>query len=75
VPRHLLLIVAALLAGCPEERPGTERGIPGERMPPALSVDTAPAPDAGGPSAPSGGGSPAPDAGGGPLPADGGARR
>ena len=41
--RRVLLLAAVLLAGCPEERPGFERRVPGERVPPALSVDTAPA--------------------------------
>jgi hypothetical protein len=45
----LLVVLAALLAGCPEERPGTEKRIPGERVPPALSVEPAPAPDGGPP--------------------------
>jgi type IV pilus biogenesis protein CpaD/CtpE len=45
----LLAVLAALLAGCPEERPGAERQIPGERVPPAVSVDPAPAPDGGAP--------------------------
>jgi hypothetical protein len=38
--RQLALAVAlAVLAGCPEERPGAQRQIPGERVPPAVSLD------------------------------------
>jgi hypothetical protein len=45
--RQLALGLAlALLAGCPQERPGAERQIPGERVPPAVSLDP-PAGDAG----------------------------
>ncbi len=43
----------AALAGCPEERPGAEKQIPAQRVPPAMSIEPTPA-DAGG-SAPDGG--------------------
>jgi hypothetical protein len=33
----------AILAGCPQERPGAEREIPPQRIPPALAVDPQPA--------------------------------
>jgi hypothetical protein len=33
----------AILAGCPEERPGAEREIPHQRVPPAVAVDPQPA--------------------------------
>jgi hypothetical protein len=67
--RRALVAAAALaaLAGCPEERPGTEKRIPGERVPPAMSVDPAPAL-----AAPARAGAGAPDAA---ASADGGARR
>ncbi len=32
-----------LLAGCPQERPGAEREIPPQRVPPAVAVDPQPA--------------------------------
>ena len=35
----LLLAVPALLAGCPQERPGAERQVPTQRVPPAVSVE------------------------------------
>ena len=69
MPRALLAAALVALAGCPEERPGTEKRIPGERVPPAMSVDPAPAPAATGR-----GGGAAPD-GGAAAPADAGARR
>ena len=42
------LVVAAvasitILAGCPQERPGAEREIPPQRIPPAVAVDPQPA--------------------------------
>ena len=33
----------AVLAGCPQERPGAEREIPLQRIPPAVAVDPQPA--------------------------------
>jgi hypothetical protein len=36
------LLVAAL-AGCPQERPGVTREVPRQRVPPAVSLDPAPA--------------------------------
>jgi len=47
-------LAGAALSGCPQERPGAERQIPGERVPPAVSVDLLTA---------DGGPSPATDAG------------
>jgi hypothetical protein len=35
------LAALALLAGCPEERPGAEKQIPAQRVPPAMSVEPA----------------------------------
>ena len=46
VPRLLapiLLAALVLLSGCPEERPGAEKQIPPQRVPPAVSLDPAPA--------------------------------
>jgi hypothetical protein len=34
-----LVAVAALLAGCPQERPGAQRQVPSQRVPPAVSVE------------------------------------
>jgi len=31
-----------ILAGCPQERPGAEREIPPQRIPPAVAVDPQP---------------------------------
>ncbi|GEJ55590.1 hypothetical protein [Anaeromyxobacter diazotrophicus] len=52
------LAALALLAGCPEERPGAEKQIPTQRVPPAMSVEPAPAG-----AAPGDAGTAAPDAG------------
>ncbi len=38
-----LLAGAALLAGCPEERPGARLEVPAARVPPAVPVEAAPA--------------------------------
>jgi hypothetical protein len=38
-----LLAALLLLGGCPEERPGVEKQIPPQRVPPAVSLDPAPA--------------------------------
>ncbi|MFL5433583.1 MAG: hypothetical protein ACJ784_03635, partial [Myxococcales bacterium] len=38
-----LLAALLLLGGCPEERPGAEKQIPPQRVPPAVSLDPAPA--------------------------------
>ncbi|HEX8907803.1 MAG TPA: hypothetical protein VF805_01295 [Anaeromyxobacteraceae bacterium] len=58
--RSLAVVISlAALAGCPEERPGAEKQIPAQRVPPAVSLEPTPA-DAGG-SAPDGG-APAPGA-------------
>ncbi|HYS79630.1 MAG TPA: hypothetical protein VEM76_02910 [Anaeromyxobacteraceae bacterium] len=43
----LLAALLLLLVGCPEERPGAEKQIPPQRVPPAVSLD--PAPTDGGP--------------------------
>lgn len=49
------LAALVLLAGCPQERPGAEKQIPAQRVPPAMSVEPAPtdagalAPDSGAP--------------------------
>jgi hypothetical protein len=53
------LAALTLLAGCPQERPGAEKQIPAQRVPPAMSVEPASA-DAGVPAADAGA---APDAG------------
>ena len=46
-PRWMALL--AVLAGCPQERPGAEKQIPSQRLPPAVSVEPALAsPDGGG---------------------------
>jgi len=37
-----LLLLAALCAGCPEERDGTRRHVPAARVPPAVPVETLP---------------------------------
>jgi hypothetical protein len=73
----LAAAAAAVLAGCPEERPGTEKRIPGERVPPAVAVDPAPSPPVPGRAgvAPDGGVSAAPEGGVSAARADGGARR
>jgi hypothetical protein len=42
----VLTLAAAALAACPQERPGAEKQIPHERVPPAVSIETLPA-DAG----------------------------
>jgi hypothetical protein len=33
------LALAVLLAGCPEERPGAQKQVPAQRVPPAVSVE------------------------------------
>jgi len=41
--RRLLAAAAALgLLGCPQERPGVEKQIPPQRVPPAMALDPAP---------------------------------
>lgn len=52
-----LALLALGLAACPEERPGAVRHIPAQRLPPAVSIEAAPA-DGGSvaPAAPDGGG-------------------
>jgi len=52
--RGILLLVLCALVGCPEERPGAEKQIPIQRLPPALTVE--PPPADGGPLAPGDGG-------------------
>jgi hypothetical protein len=34
-----LLALAALLTGCPEERPGAQRQVPVQRVPPAVAIE------------------------------------
>ena len=36
-----LLVACAALAGCPEERPGAQKQVPVQRVPPAVSVEPA----------------------------------
>jgi len=46
VPRLLvptLLAALVLLSGCPQERPGAEKQIPPQRVPPAVSLEPTPA--------------------------------
>ena len=46
LPVSVLLAVAlsvAVLAGCPQERPGAEKEIPPQRVPPAVTVEPQPA--------------------------------
>ncbi len=46
LPRALLAALAAagaVLVGCPQERPGAEKEIPPQRVPPAVAVDPQPA--------------------------------
>ena len=45
------IAAAALLAGCPEERPEAQKQVPVQRVPPAVSIEPA-AGDAGVPAAP-----------------------
>jgi hypothetical protein len=40
--RVLLAALAVALLGCPEERPGVEKQIPPQRVPPAMAIDPAP---------------------------------
>jgi len=40
--RFAALCAAALLAGCPEERPDTRRQVPAARVPPAVPVEAGP---------------------------------
>jgi hypothetical protein len=59
---RLALVAGALLAcaltGCPQERPGAERQIPHERVPPAVSVDLLTADGGAGPVGDAGGAAP-----------------
>jgi hypothetical protein len=51
------LALCAALAGCPQERPGAEKTIPAQGLPPALTVEPPAGADAGlGASAPTGDG-------------------
>jgi hypothetical protein len=34
-----LLALAVLLTGCPEERPGAQRQVPLQRVPPAMALE------------------------------------
>ncbi len=46
LPFSVLLAAAlsvAVLAGCPQERPGAEKEIPPQRVPPAVAVEPQPA--------------------------------
>jgi hypothetical protein len=51
VKKLAILPILALLAGCPEERPGSQRQIPAQAVPPAVSIEP-PSPDAGPPAHP-----------------------
>jgi hypothetical protein len=42
-------LLCAVLAGCPKERPGAEKQIPPQRLPPALAVEPPPGVDGGAP--------------------------
>jgi hypothetical protein len=52
-PRLALLtaaaVLGAVLAGCPQERPGAEKQNPPPHMPPAVTVEPPPATDGGAP--------------------------
>ncbi|HEX7488307.1 MAG TPA: hypothetical protein VF341_05335 [Anaeromyxobacteraceae bacterium] len=50
LPAPALLAALLLLGGCPQERPGVEKQIPPQRVPPAVSLD--PSPAAAGPARP-----------------------
>ena len=41
--RLVLLLVAGVLAACPEEREGIRRQVPAARVPPAVPVEASPA--------------------------------
>ena len=43
LPAPALLAALVLLGGCPQERPGVEKQIPPQRVPPAVSLDPSPA--------------------------------
>jgi hypothetical protein len=49
-----VVFLGTALAGCPQERPGAEKEIPPQRVPPAVAVD--PQPPAQGVPAPADGG-------------------
>jgi hypothetical protein len=51
-------LACAALTGCPQERPGAERQIPHERVPPAVSVDLLTADGGAGPVGDAGGAAP-----------------
>ena len=38
----LVILAAAVLCGCPQERPDTQRRVPAERFPAAVTVEPAP---------------------------------
>ena len=48
-----LIVAAALLAGCPEERPEAQKQVPSQRVPPAVSIEP-PASDGGAPASDAG---------------------
>ena len=35
----MLAALPALLSGCPEERPGAQRQVPAQRVPPAVAIE------------------------------------
>jgi hypothetical protein len=46
LPASILIaatLSVAVLAGCPQERPGAEKEIPPQRVPPAVAVEPQPA--------------------------------